>query len=153
MISFTKKNRSQNTPESDYNGNDSYNGYSDYSSDYVSSDFGDEVNDEAPAEYTEPTLVDKKPEEDLSKSTIKLINFTTPADREKVAEALKDGCAVILDLTDLTRIVVTHSLDENLLKRYDRILTLKNGSIAEFGSFDELMEKKGYFYSLFTVSQ
>lgn len=102
MISFTKKNRSQNTPESDYNGNDSYNGYSDYSSDYVSSDFGDEVNEEAPAEYTEPTLVDKKPEEDL-KSTIKLINFTTPADREKVAEALKDGCAVILDLTDLDR--------------------------------------------------
>ena len=103
MISFTKKNRAQNNPEPTYNANDSYNGYSDYSSDYVSSDFGDEVNNESPAEYTEPTLVDKKPEEDLSKSTIKLINFTTPADREKVAEALKDGCAVIFDLTDLDR--------------------------------------------------
>ena len=59
----------------------------------------------------------------------------------------------ILDLNELTRIVVTHALDETLLKRYDCILALKNGSITESGSFDELMEKKGYFYSLFTVSQ
>ena len=53
----------------------------------------------------------------------------------------------------MTRVVVTHTLDENLLKRYDCVLTLRNGSITESGSFDELMEKKGYFYSLFTVSQ
>lgn len=59
----------------------------------------------------------------------------------------------ILDLEGLTRIVVTHSLDENLLKRYDCVLTLKNGRIAETGSFQELMAKKGYFYSLYTVSQ
>ena len=56
-------------------------------------------------------------------------------------------------LNDLTRIVVTHALDENLLKRYDCVLALKNGSIIEYGNFDELMEKKGYFYSLFTISQ
>ena len=59
----------------------------------------------------------------------------------------------ILNLNGLTRIVVTHALDDKLLKRYDCVLTLKNGSIAESGSFDALMEKKGYFYSLFTVSQ
>ena len=59
----------------------------------------------------------------------------------------------ILDMNGVTRIVVTHALDENLLKRYDHILTLKNGSIAEAGTFEELMKKKGYFYSLFTVSQ
>lgn len=40
-----------------------------------------------------------------------------------------------------------------LLRRYDGILVLKNGRIAESGSFDELMEKKGYFYALFTVAQ
>jgi len=34
-----------------------------------------------------------------------------------------------------------------------RLFTLKNGAIAEQGTFDELMEEKGYFYSLFTVSQ
>lgn len=59
----------------------------------------------------------------------------------------------ILDLDGLTRIVVTHALDETVLKRYDCVLTLKNGSIAETGTFDELMKKKGYFYSLYTVSQ
>lgn len=59
----------------------------------------------------------------------------------------------ILDLSGLTRIVVTHSLDETLLRRYDGIVTLRNGSVAETGSFEDLMEKKGYFYSLFTVSQ
>ena len=49
--------------------------------------------------------------------------------------------------------MVTHSLDEALLKRYDCILTLKKGQITEPSSFGEPMEKKGYFYSLYTVAQ
>ena len=57
----------------------------------------------------------------------------------------------ILDLTGLTRIVVTHSLDEKLMKKYDRILVMKNGRIEEQGTFDELMAKKNYFHALFTV--
>lgn len=61
--------------------------------------------------------------------------------------------SAILDLEGITRIVVTHALDEALLGRYDRILTLKNGALIESGTFDELIAKKGYFYSLFTVSQ
>ena len=60
---------------------------------------------------------------------------------------------VILSLTGVTRIVVTHSLEEALLRRYDGILVLKDGRIAESGSFDELIEQKGYFYALYTVSQ
>ncbi|HJC63333.1 MAG TPA: ATP-binding cassette domain-containing protein, partial [Candidatus Blautia merdavium] len=59
----------------------------------------------------------------------------------------------IINLEGLTRIVVTHTLDEALLRRYDSILVLKNGSIVENGKFDELMEQTGYFYSLYTVSQ
>lgn len=53
----------------------------------------------------------------------------------------------------ITRIVVTHTLEETLLRRYDGILVLKNGRIEESGSFEELMKKKGYFYALFTVAQ
>jgi ABC-type multidrug transport system fused ATPase/permease subunit len=30
---------------------------------------------------------------------------------------------------------------------------MKAGHLVESGTFEELMEKKGYFYSLFTVSQ
>ncbi len=59
----------------------------------------------------------------------------------------------ILALEGITRIVVTHALEENLLRRFDCILTLKNGRVAEAGSFDALMERKGYFYSLFNISQ
>ncbi len=65
------------------------------------------------------------------------------------------ACAVteaILDLEGLTRLVVTHRLDPVLLERYDEIFVLKNGAIAERGSFRDLMERKGYFYSLYTVA-
>ena len=86
----------------------------------------------------------------LKKSQVLLVDEATAALDAQTAFQVSNA---ILDLNDLTRIVVTHSLDENLLKRYDCLLTLKNGSITESGSFYELMAKKGYFYSLFTVSQ
>lgn len=59
----------------------------------------------------------------------------------------------ILSLTGITRIVVTHTLEQAALRRYDGILVLKDGRIAESGSFDALMVQKGYFYALYTVSQ
>ena len=59
----------------------------------------------------------------------------------------------ILRLNGLTRVVVTHALDAALLRRCDGILAMRSGRIVERGSFDELMAAKGYFYSLYTVSQ
>ena len=59
----------------------------------------------------------------------------------------------LLSLNGLTRIVVTHDLDAALLRRCDLILALKGGRIVESGSFDELIERRGYFYSLFTLAQ
>lgn len=53
----------------------------------------------------------------------------------------------------MTRIVVTHALEETLLRRYDGIIAMKDGRIAESGTFDGLMAKKGYFYALYTVAQ
>ncbi len=38
------------------------------------------------------------------------------------------------------------------LRRYDSILLLKGGHIAEQGSFDALMEKKGDFCALYTAA-
>ena len=69
------------------------------------------------------------------------------------AETAHQVSSDILDLGGITRIVVTHTLEEALLRRYDGILVLKNGEIAEFGRFDALLEKKGYFCALFTVAQ
>ncbi len=59
----------------------------------------------------------------------------------------------ILDMKGLTRIVVTHKLEEPLLQKYDKIYVLKDGLVNESGSFSELMDQKAYFYSLFTLSQ
>lgn len=59
----------------------------------------------------------------------------------------------ILDLKDKTRIVVTHDLDAATLSRFDKILALKDGRIVEEGNFDELMNRKEFFYSLFTIAQ
>ena len=86
----------------------------------------------------------------LKESNVLLVDEATAALDARTAYQISNA---ILDLEGLTRIVVTHVLDESLLKRYDCVLTLKNGSIAESGTFRQLMEKKGYFYSLFTVSQ
>ncbi len=58
----------------------------------------------------------------------------------------------ILSLEGLTRIVVTHRLEQTLLKQYDAIFVLNGGRVRECGSFDELMNKKGLFYSMYTVA-
>ena len=102
MISFTKKsNRGAQNPNA-YDAGEGYTGYGDYGSEYTGGDFGEEV-EETPAEYTDPGVVDPAPEKDLSKSSIKLMKFTSPAERENVAACLKDGCAVIFDLSEIDR--------------------------------------------------
>lgn len=57
----------------------------------------------------------------------------------------------ILEINGLTRVVVTHKLEENLLKKYDEIIVLKEGQVWEKGQFSDLLERKGYFYSLYNV--
>ena len=59
----------------------------------------------------------------------------------------------LLELKDYTRIAVSHKLHANILSKYDYILAMKDGKIEESGSFDDLMEKKGYFYSLYQIGQ
>ena len=59
----------------------------------------------------------------------------------------------LLSLENITEILVLHDLDSRILNRVDRICVLKEGEIVEEGIFSELMEKKGYFYSLFMMEQ
>ena len=86
----------------------------------------------------------------LKKSQVLLVDEATAALDAETAFGVSNA---FLSLEGITAIVVTHALDAALLSKYDSIITLKNGKIAECGTFDELIEKKGYFYSLFTVSQ
>lgn len=86
----------------------------------------------------------------LKKSQVLLMDEATAALDSETAHHILTS---ILNLNDITRIVVAHSLEQSLLKQYDAIIVLKNGIITEQGTFDELMTKQEYFYSLFTVSQ
>ncbi|MDO5401765.1 MAG: ABC transporter ATP-binding protein [Eubacteriales bacterium] len=58
----------------------------------------------------------------------------------------------ILDVEGLTRIIVTHKLESAILERFDKILVLRDGTIAEQGTFRDLLEKNGYFAALYKVS-
>ena len=84
----------------------------------------------------------------LKKSSVLLADEITAALDAQTARQVSSD---ILSLEGITRIVITHALDEALLRRYDGILVMKNGRIEERGTFDELMAKKGYFYALYTV--
>ena len=79
--------------------------------------------------------------------------FVDEATASLDAETSFEVLDAILKLDGYTRVIVTHDLDENILRRCTGLFALKNGGITEQGTFDELMEQKGYFYSLFTVSQ
>ena len=58
----------------------------------------------------------------------------------------------VLDIDNLSKIVITHKMEERVLKRFDEIIVLRSGKVYESGSFDELMEKNGVFRSLYELS-
>lgn len=86
----------------------------------------------------------------LKKSSVLFADEVTAALDAQTAHRVSSD---ILDLQGITRIVVTHTLEESLLRRYDKIFVLRGGRIEEAGSFADLMANKGYFYALFTVAQ
>ena len=86
----------------------------------------------------------------LRKTPIILVDEAEAALDNETASAVLQ---TILDMKNTMRIVVTHRLDAPLLRQYDQILVLHNGKIEEQGTFEELLEEKGYFYSLYRISQ
>ncbi len=86
----------------------------------------------------------------LRKVSVLLVDEATAALDKQTAYQVSNA---ILDIQDVMKVVITHSLEENLLNRFDEIIVLKAGEVAEKGTFEELMKKKEYFYSLYTVAQ
>ena len=86
----------------------------------------------------------------LKKSSVLLADEVTAALDAQTAHQVSSD---LLDLHGVTRLLVTHTLEESLLRRCDGILVLKDGRLIESGGFDGLMQQKGYFYALFTVAQ
>lgn len=58
---------------------------------------------------------------------------------------------MLLEIPELTIIVITHKFILDNLKKYDCILAIQDGKLNEFGTFEELIKRKGYFYSLFSI--
>ena len=62
------------------------------------------------------------------------------ASEKKVQEATSNM------MKNCTTFLVAHRL--STIRNADRIVAMRDGKIVEVGSYDELMEKKGYFYEL-----
>ena len=85
----------------------------------------------------------------IRKTPILLLDEATSSLDNQVTTEIENS---ILKIRDLTALVVTHKLNEAILKKYDRIIFMKDGVIVEDGSFCDLVDRKGEFYKLFELS-
>ena len=86
----------------------------------------------------------------LKGSKVLLLDEATSALDHATADQIISS---ITNLTDTTRIVITHSLEEAQLTKFDEILVMKDGRLVEKGTFDELMAHNDYFKALYTLEQ
>lgn len=73
---------------------------------------------------------------------------TSSLDNETSVSVMKN----IMEIDDITKIIITHKLEEHILKQFDEIIVLKNGSIVEKGKFDDLLENNYIFKSLYETA-
>ena len=86
----------------------------------------------------------------LKGSKVLLLDEATSALDHATADQIISSIA---NLTDTTRIVITHNLEEAQLTKFDEILVMKDGRLVEKGTFDELMAHDDYFKALYTLEQ
>ncbi|WP_425445871.1 ABC transporter ATP-binding protein [Dethiothermospora halolimnae] len=86
----------------------------------------------------------------MKDSSIMLLDESTSALDNETAYSIEKS---LLSLAGVTSIVVTHKLMEDILKKYDQIIAMRDGEIVEVGDFYDLIDKKGYFYSLYYVEE
>lgn len=86
----------------------------------------------------------------IKKTSIMLLDESTSALDNETAYSIEKS---ILSLENVTSIVITHKLIEDVLRDYDEIIVMRDGAIVERGDFQFLIDEKGYFYSLYNVGQ
>lgn len=59
--------------------------------------------------------------------------------------------STVLKEKETTSIVVTHKLNDSILRQMDKIIVMKNGRVAECDTFENLYNKKGEFYNIYKV--
>ena len=81
----------------------------------------------------------------INKSQLLLLDEATSALDNETAALVTNN---LLEIDNSTKIMITHRLDETILTKFDKIIVMKNGSIVEFGTYKELINKNGIFKSL-----
>ena len=84
----------------------------------------------------------------INDTQILILDESTSALDNETAYNLENS---LINLNDLTLITITHKLIKNILVNYDEIIVMKNGAVIEKGNFEELIDLKGYFYSLYYI--
>ena len=85
----------------------------------------------------------------LKKSDMLILDEATSSLDNEVAIKIEN---TVLNQKNMTAVVITHKLVENILRQYDGIVVLHRGEIAEYGTFAELMQNKAKFYGLFMLN-
>lgn len=85
----------------------------------------------------------------LKNSSVLLMDEAMSALDNATAQEISDA---VLAIPDITKILITHKLDERQLRKVDSIIVMNNGQAVEQGSFDELLNERGMFWSLYNVS-
>ena len=83
----------------------------------------------------------------LSDPAILILDEATSSIDTQTEKLLQEGIQELLK--NRTSIIVAHRL--STIKNCDRILYISNRGIAEMGSHDELMQKRGLYYQLYTA--
>ena len=85
----------------------------------------------------------------LKNSQILLMDEATSALDNDTSHNIMEN---VLNIENMTKVVITHKLEEKTLNKFDEIIVMSNGSIVEKGSFNTLIEKKEIFYSLYNIA-
>ena len=85
----------------------------------------------------------------INKSQLLLLDEVTSALDNETSSLIINQ---LLELNNTTRIMITHRLDEEVLKKFDQIIVMKNGQIVEFGNYYELINNNSIFKSLVAFS-
>ena len=81
----------------------------------------------------------------VKKSQLLLLDEATSALDNEISASITNN---VLAIDKATKIMITHRLDEEILKKFDEIIVMKNGSIVEYGTYKALMDNNATFKSL-----
>ena len=81
----------------------------------------------------------------IKKSQIMFLDEITSALDNETSNTITNN---VLQLNDITKIMITHRLEESVLRNFDEIIVMKNGRIHEQGTYDELVNNNNLFKTL-----